>query len=61
MYIFGKWYLLHYLVDCQRAWLKWIPFQLGPLTVTVQYNKYHFPHICILPPDEGLLKHPKHV
>src|SRR5215510_14763406 len=23
MYIFRKWYLLYFCVDCQRAWLEW--------------------------------------
>jgi hypothetical protein len=28
---------------------------------TQNYNKYHFPHIYIIPPDDGLLIRPKHV
>jgi hypothetical protein len=27
--------------------------------LTQKYNKYHLPHIYILPPDDGLLIHPK--
>jgi hypothetical protein len=35
---------------------------VAALTVSTQkYNKYHLPHIHILPPDDGLLMCPKHV
>jgi hypothetical protein len=27
----------------------------------ININKYHLPHIYVLPPDDGLLIRPKHV
>jgi hypothetical protein len=33
----------------------------GLMTVSLEVNKYHLPHIYILPPDDGLLLRPKHV
>jgi hypothetical protein len=50
MYICGK---LYCTVHCILHTVQ--------LTVNQKYNKYHLPHIHILPPDDGLLIRPKHV
>jgi hypothetical protein len=33
----------------------------GPLTVNSDCNKYHLPHIYVLPPNDVLLISPRHV
>jgi hypothetical protein len=42
---------------CLRAWLEC----QAQWQSTQKYNKYHLPHIYILPPDDGLLIRSKHV
>jgi hypothetical protein len=37
------------------------PFHPGPLTDDLHKNKYHLPHIHLLPPDDGLQMGPKQV
>jgi hypothetical protein len=38
-----------------------LSYHTSKVESTQKYNKHHLPRIYILPPDDGLLMHPKHV